>query len=173
VARARTGAGALSYAHMGEQVPIHRSSAGVVATAPLALAAAGMGPGDTLVVEEPEAHLHPKSQAVLARRMAGLVRRGMRVILSTHSAFFLAQLSILVRAGTLASSGRRIPGYGQHDYVTDDEVAPYAFRARTGGKHDISEIEHSGDEGISQDEFVDVAESMSREDFLIDGALEG
>jgi len=165
------GDGALSYSRAGTSVPMHMSSSGIAGTAPLALAASAMRPGDTLIVEEPEAHLHPRSQAALATRMAGLVRQGMRVILSTHSAFFLAQMSMLVRAGTLASSGRRIPGLGRHDYVTDDEVAPYLFRERAGGGHEISEMEHSGKEGISQDEFVKVAESMSDEDFRIDGAL--
>ena len=167
------GGGALSYAHGGTSVPMHMSSSGIVDTAPIAMAAEAMVPGDTLVVEEPEAHLHPHSQIRLAGQLAGMVRRGMRVVLSTHSPFFLAQLSILVRAGTLASSGRRASGRGRHDYVTDGEVAPYLFRERARGGHDISEIEHSGEEGISQDEFVEVAESMTRENLRIDGVIGG
>ncbi len=160
-------AGALSYAHGKTRVPMHMSSSGVSGTAPLALTATGMEPGDTLVVEEPEAHLHPRSQVRLATQLAGLVRRGMRVILSTHSPFLLEQLSILVQLEALTPAKRRARGYGANDYVAVGEVAPYAFGGSAGKGHTVSEIEHSAEMGIIQDEFVGVSESMSKDEYGI------
>ncbi len=161
------GAGAISYRHLGAQVPIHRSASGIAETAPLALAVARMGVGDTLIVEEPEAHLHPKSQVPLARHLVGLVRRGMRVILSTHSDFLLEQLDIFVKLGSLTPPKRARRGYGKGDYVLDDEIAPYAFARSAKGGHTISELEHSADDGISYDGFIDVVESMAEDDYGI------
>jgi len=160
-------AGALSYAHGETRVPMHMSSSGVSGTAALALAASGMGPGDTLVVEEPEAHLHPRSQVRLATQLAGLVRRGMRVILSTHSPFLLEQLSILVQLEALTPAKRKARGYGTDDYVAVGEVAPYAFGGSAGRGYTVSEVEHSVDMGIVQDEFVKVSESMSKDEYGI------
>jgi len=126
-----------------------------------------MGVGDTLIVEEPEAHLHPKSQVPLARHLVGLVRRGMRVILSTHSDFLLEQLDIFVKLGSLTPPKRARRGYGKGDYVLDDEIAPYAFARSAKGGHTISELEHSADDGISYDGFIDVVESMAEDDYGI------
>jgi len=139
----------------------------VSGVAPLALAAAEMGPGDTLVVEEPGAHLHPQSQVRLATQLARMVRRGMRVILSTHSPFLLGQLSTLVRLAALTPAMRKSRGYGAGDYVAAGEVAPYSFGGGAGGGHTVSEIEHSEDVGIAQDEFVRVSESMSNDEYRI------
>ena len=45
----------------------------------------GMGMGDTLIVEEPEAHLHPAAQTEMAHTLARLVNAGVRVVATTHS----------------------------------------------------------------------------------------
>ena len=161
------GGGALSYAHGGTSVPMHMSSSGIVDTAPIALAAEAMVPGDTLVVEEPEAHLHPHSQIRLAGQLAGMVRRGMRVVLSTHSPFLLEQLSILVQLEALTPAKRKARGYGRDAYVAASEVAPYAFGGSQVRGYTVAEIEHSADGGISQDEFVSVSESMSNDEYGI------
>ena len=161
------GGGALSYAHGGTSVPMHMSSSGIVDAAPIALAAEEMVPGDTLVVEEPEAHLHPQSQIRLAGQLAGMVRRSIRVILSTHSPFLLEQLSILVQLEALTPAKRKARGYGRDAYVAAGEIAPYAFGGSQGRGYTISEIEHSADAGILQDEFVRVSESMSNDEYGI------
>ncbi|MCY3655126.1 MAG: AAA family ATPase [Chloroflexi bacterium] len=45
--------------------------------------------GLLLVVEEPEAHLHPMAQRWLAQKMRGLVEAGVQVIITTHSPAFV------------------------------------------------------------------------------------
>jgi len=160
-------AGALSYARGGASVPIHMSSSGVHGTAPIALAAAGAGAGDTIVVEEPEAHLHPGSQVRLAGHLVGLVRRGVRVILSTHSPFLLAQLGIFLQLAALTPAGRKRRGYGKGDYVAAGEVGPYAFVGNASAGYEISELAHSEGEGIPREEFSGVAASMADDEHRI------
>ena len=58
-------------------------------------------PGDTLIIEEPEAHLHPTAQVEFTRLLAAIVKGGIRVIMTTHSEWVLWELANLVRMSEL------------------------------------------------------------------------
>ncbi len=55
--------------------------------------------GDLLILEEPEAHLHPAMQVAFLREIAEWVRQGIRVILTTHSEWVLEELANIVATG--------------------------------------------------------------------------
>jgi len=61
-----------------------------------------------LIVEEPEAQLHPKLQIQLAERLVSAVRSGVPVVVETHSVFLLRALQLAVLHGEIASSDVRI-----------------------------------------------------------------
>ena len=70
-----------------------RASSMVNEIAPVVLFLRGiLDPGDTLIVEELEAHLHPAAQTRMAVALAGLVRAGVRVVVTTHSDWLLKEL---------------------------------------------------------------------------------
>ncbi len=50
-------------------------------------------PGNVLIVEEPESHLHPAMQVAFTRQLAALVAAGIRVIVTTHSEWLLEELA--------------------------------------------------------------------------------
>lgn len=50
--------------------------------------------GLVLLIEEPEAHLHPLAQQWLARKMQDLVRAGVQVVITTHSPAFVDIMSL-------------------------------------------------------------------------------
>jgi putative ATP-dependent endonuclease of OLD family len=52
------------------------------------------GAGILLLLEEPEAHLHPLAQRWLARRIRDYVAVGIQVVLTTHSPAFLSLLEV-------------------------------------------------------------------------------
>lgn len=56
-----------------------------------------VSPSSVLIVDEPEAHLHPEMQVKLARQLAKLVTKGVRVIATTHSEWLLEELANIVR----------------------------------------------------------------------------
>ena len=59
---------------------------------------------DQLVyVEQPELHLHPRAQYALARIMADTAKRGVRLVMETHSALLLLQVRTLMANGDLDS----------------------------------------------------------------------
>lgn len=89
------------------ELPLRQASAMVSELAPVALHLRYLvEPGEVLIVEEPEAHLHPAMQAAFAREVARLVRSGVRLVLTTHSDWFLDQISNLVRLSALPDDDR-------------------------------------------------------------------
>ncbi len=158
---------------MGKSIPINRSSSGITETAPIQLfIQKQIRRSDLLIIEEPEAHLHPANQTKLAKYIVRLVNSGVYVLLITHSVFFLEQLSMFVKMNKLKPAQRKKLGYGLHDYIVDDCVAPYVFKPDSSGSYTIGEIEHSDEYGIAQDEFNRVTEIMYEEDLAIDNYLE-
>ena len=83
-------------------LPLMHSSSMVSELAPVVLYLRHVvRPGDTLIIEEPEAHLHPTAQVEFTRLLAAAVKAGMRVIITTHSEWVLWELANLVRMSGL------------------------------------------------------------------------
>lgn len=60
--------------------------------------------GDVLIIEEPEAHLHPAMQVRVTRRLAELVEAGVRIVITTHSEWVLEELANLIRLSQVEDS---------------------------------------------------------------------
>ena len=63
--------------------------------------------GNTLIIEEPEAHLHPAMQAEFTRQLALLVRAGVKLVVTTHSEWILEELANIVRRSEIPASDRK------------------------------------------------------------------
>ena len=74
---------------------------GVSQVLPVVVALRVAKPGDTIYVEQPELHLHPRSQVMLASILANASKRGVRVIAETHSSLLLLGVQTLVAEGRL------------------------------------------------------------------------
>lgn len=72
-------------------VPVGVAGDGIQALIRIALELA-VSPGDTALVEEPEAHQHPHALYYTAQAIVAAQRRGIQVILSTQSLEFIDQL---------------------------------------------------------------------------------
>jgi len=83
-------------------------------------------PGQLVYLEQPEIHLHPLAQRRLAGVLAAAAKRGIRVVLETHSALLLRQIQTLVAKGDLATDlvklhwFKRNPGDGITQLFTAD-----------------------------------------------------
>jgi hypothetical protein len=78
-----------------------------------------------LVVEEPEAHIHPKGQATIARFFAMLARLGVNVMATTHSDLIALKLAQMVGLAGLTPEERERLGYRGDEYLTKEELALY------------------------------------------------
>lgn len=107
-------------------------------------------PGDVILIDEPEIHLHPDNQIWVARMLAELVNAGLNIIVSTHSVIILQELNNLVRLGATENLTeeqieqqtdiQREFGYTPGMCLTPDQLHPYLFRFRDESKRDSAEI---------------------------------
>ena len=70
---------------------------------PILIQGLAAAPGSTLLLEQPEAHLHPKAQAELADFLIEVSRRGLSVIVETHSEHLITRLQRRIAEETLDS----------------------------------------------------------------------
>ena len=59
-------------------------------------------PGRLVYLEQPELHLHPRAQVALAQVLATAAKRGVRVVVETHSSLLLLAVQTLVAEGSLS-----------------------------------------------------------------------
>ena len=114
-------------------------------------------------------------QRTVARVLARLVRKGVRVLVTTHSENIAQQLNDFIKLGSLSPERRqeaqRKLGYEDEDYLLADEVAGYELRV---GEDDRSEaVELEVDEmGMAQPLFNDALRSLSDEVFYLRDLLD-
>ena len=63
-----------------------------------------INPNDVLIIEEPEAHLHPAMQIEFIRQLVPVVRAGIKVVVITHSEWLLEELANIVQRSKIPTS---------------------------------------------------------------------
>jgi predicted ATPase len=74
---------------------------GVSQTLPVLVALRAAKTHQLVYVEQPETHLHPRAQHALAKVLASAAKRGVRVVVETHSSILLLGMQTLVAEGEL------------------------------------------------------------------------
>ena len=122
----------LLYNQDGLEIPLLRSSSMVSELAPVVLFIRHrIEKGDFLIIEEPESHLHPAAQKGIAEVIVHLIRVGVRVMVTTHSDYFLEQLANHVRKTKLQESkAEKLTGVG---FLKEEEIGAYVFNQEKEG----------------------------------------
>ncbi len=125
----------IRYYPIGAKKPIKliNASAMVSELSALYLLSGTLKEGWWLVVEEPEAHVHPKGQATIARFFAKLARLGVNVMATTHSDLIALKLAQMVGLTGLSPEERERLGYHEDEYLTKEELALYSFEPTEDG----------------------------------------
>ena len=162
----------ITYRSSNNEIPLHRTSSTISEIAPLSLYLKHIiYHNSLLIIEEPEAHLHPTNQLIFAKYLMKMIRSGLNVLITTHSVFLLEQLGKFMLASKIKPKARKELGFDKDDYLLPEEVSPYVFVEDRDGGHSISPIEIN-DEGISQEEFVKVNELLYSESIKLQQILE-
>ena len=146
-----------------EDIRLTRASSMVSELAPVVLFLRGaVSPGDMLIIEEPEAHLHPAAQTQMARILARLVRAGVRVVVTTHSDWLLMEIANLMREGELEELTKNQAGdTSRSSSLLPNEVGVWLFREDGDASGStIEEIPFDRSEGIEPQEYENVAEAL-------------
>jgi hypothetical protein len=72
---------------------------GVSQALPIVVALHAASPGQLVLIEQPELHLHPRAQVAMAKLLVDAAARGVRVVLETHSSILLLAIEGWVLAG--------------------------------------------------------------------------
>ncbi len=76
---------------------------GLTFVLPVVTAVLNAKPGDFLLIENPEAHLHPAGQSAVARLISYAADHGVQVLIETHSDHFLNGVRTSVKKGIISS----------------------------------------------------------------------
>lgn len=99
--------------------------------------------GQLVYIEQPELHLHPRAQYRLARIMAETAKRGVRLVVETHSALLLLQVRTLMAKGRLEPESVRL-----HWFSRDREDGMASIQG--------ADLDESGAFGDWPEDFADV-----------------
>ncbi len=155
-----------------DDLPLMHASSMVSEIAPVVLYLRHMvRQEDVLIVEEPEAHLHPAMQVKFTRQLAALVHAGIRVIITTHSEWVLETLANLVRTSKLPEERRK--GIESADpALRPDQVGAWLFKSKNRPKGSIVEkLELDTETGLFQTDFDPVSEALYNEGIGISNRL--
>ncbi|MGH8532219.1 MAG: AAA family ATPase [Gammaproteobacteria bacterium] len=74
---------------------------GITYVLPVLVAVLSSAPGSIIIVENPEAHLHPRGQVRIGELLARAAAGGVQVIVETHSDHVLNGIRVAVHAGLI------------------------------------------------------------------------
>ena len=119
-------------------------------------------PGSVLIIEEPEAHLHPAMQVEFTRQLAKLAQDGYRVIITTHSEWVLEELGNVVQRSQLPEKDRAAVSESDAA-LPPEQVGVWLFRPQSRPRgSEIVEVK-MGDAGLYDTGFDDVAIALSND----------
>ena len=146
-----------------QDIRLTRASSMVSELAPVVLFLRGaVGRGDTLIIEEPEAHLHPAAQTRVALTLARMVRAGVRVVVTTHSDWLLKEIGNLMREGELGEqAGQSADEEELPSSLRPGDVGIWLFRKdESASGSTVEEIPFDRIEGVEPRDYEDVAEAL-------------
>lgn len=75
---------------------------------PILVALLAATPGQMLIIDSPEAHLHPQAQSRMGRMLATFAQAGLRIIVETHSDHVLNGVRLAVRDMQMEAANARV-----------------------------------------------------------------
>ena len=144
-------------------IRLTRASSMVSELAPVVLFLRGaISPGDMLIIEEPEAHLHPAAQTQIAGVLASLVRERVQVVVTTHSDWLLKEIGNLIREGEIGEkTNDTTRDSSSSNSLLPSDVGVWLFRRDScPGGSTVVEIPFDRSEGVEPEDYEDVAEAL-------------
>lgn len=118
----------LSYGYQGKtsrmEVSAMNTGFGLSYVLPIVVAILSAKSGSLIVIENPEAHIHPKAQSVLMRLIATAAKSGIQFIIETHSDHVINGLMVSVANGVLLPKDISLNFFRMHAASQISELCP-------------------------------------------------
>ena len=149
-------------------LPLMRASSMVTELAPVVLYLRHVvRKGDVLIIEEPEAHLHPGMQAALARELARMVHSGVRIVMTTHSEWLLEQIGNLVNLSSL-DKDKREGITGADVALKPSDVGAWLFKPSNQKRGVmVEEVKLDDDTGLFPTDYDSVSQALYNDSAMI------
>jgi predicted ATPase len=101
---------------------------GITYVLPIIVACLTARPGSLVLLENPEAHVHPRGQSAMARLTCAAAAVGAQVVVETHSDHVLNGVRLVVKTGGLAGEDIRLHYFHRPDGMAVNLVSPVIDR---------------------------------------------
>lgn len=127
---------------MEKEIPLYVASSIVTEISPLLLLFKSDINFKTLIIEEPEAHLHPELQQKMAKLIINLVNSGIPVWITTHSDTILQHINNMVKLKKNDEVNTLMEEYNytKKDLLNPEEVSMYQFIPTGIGKTKLEQL---------------------------------
>ena len=115
--------------------------------------------GDTLIIDEPEIHLHPKAQKDMAKILVALVKAGVNIIITTHSETLLQEISNYRMAKEIPEEKTK-EIMGNTLSLSENDLAVYSFKRNEKDDVTVEEVPFDSEDGISIKDHNDVSTEL-------------
>jgi hypothetical protein len=167
----------INYRLKDTNIPIQAAASSIKELAPLYLILEKYIPFQySLLIEEPEAHLHPDLQRKVARLLSYLVNEGTYLQITTHSDYFLNQINNLIKLHKIKQLNEQKYKELLKEFDIEEEcvidpakIGAYYFKRNDDGTVTIEEQDK--DEGIPFASFKETVDKMIDETDAIDDVL--
>ena len=111
--------------------------------------------GDTLIIEEPENHIHPKNQLILVKYLVKAINDGLNIIITTHSDYIVEKFNNFIRLGNANDEIFEKLGYDKSNILDYKKVSIYNFKREEGCNY-IAKSININETGFDEDSFSEV-----------------
>ena len=149
---------------------LHQVSSMVSEVAPIVLYLKHLvRPGHLFIIEEPESHIDAENQMKLARAIVMLVNAKVRVLITTHSDYFVNQLNNLLLLSRVKSQSRSARRYSSSEVLRPNHVGAYLFKPSAEGSM-VEALDVTAEEGIPTFPFTDTHSALYNEAISLEHA---
>ena len=153
----------IQYIDSSGKFQLHQVSSMISEVAPLTLFLKYLvRRGDLFIFEEPESHLNPANQTLIAQAIAMMVNAGIQVLITTHSDIFLHQINNLMAINDSSMDSQIRANYLESQILNPSDVAAYTFKPGSDGTV-VERMQINPDFGISTESMDEVHELLYNE----------
>jgi len=145
----------------GKRLPIPLAPSGIRESLTVALALASIGNPNIVMIEEPEAHLHPRAQKHLAKLIAKSINKfNKKVVITTHSDYLIYTINNLIALSNTPQKAKKL-GYNEDEILNPNTISAYLVKQQD-NKATLKKLKITN-EGIPEDEFTEIAQELAEE----------
>lgn len=130
--------------------------------------------GQILIIDEPESHLSPTNQVLMARLLVFCVNSGLKVLITTHSDYLIKEINNLIALSGNFEGKDAFLRKNKKDYTDRDYLKPEAVKAyicKDGGLTSCT-VDKSGIDMPVFDDAIDAINAISNELALLTNPTE-